>query len=140
MPVTPDKAGEPVGFARGPGSGRLAPRAPADLGHPVTIPFSSPRRQPCSRLLKSCLYVSESGLVTGPTIKRDGFGFPLNDYKLLEKVIDRCLRAGCKTNKSEIVRAGLHLLADKNSQELVTIVSSLERLKPGPKQRNRRVR
>jgi hypothetical protein len=95
---------------------------------PETLPKPPERTLPgsTSPLRRETMHISD-------TIKRDGFGFPLSDYKLLEQMIDRCMRAGCKTNKSEIVRAGLRLLAGKSTEELVTIIGSLERLKPGPK-------
>jgi hypothetical protein len=46
-------------------------------------------------------------------------------------VKERCLEAGVRIKKSEILRAGLLLLANKSPKELLAAVAKLEAVKTG---------
>lgn len=66
-----------------------------------------------------------------PKIVRDTFTIPEGDYALIAKVKKDCMKAGVEANKSEIVRAGLKLLAGMNQTELKDALGAVERLMPG---------
>ena len=64
-------------------------------------------------------------------VVRDSFSFPTHDHQRIDALLSDVLRHGIRSNKSEIVRAGLiafeQLPADKRNQ----IVQSLEKPKQG---------
>lgn len=66
-----------------------------------------------------------------PKIVRDTFTIPEGDYALISKVKKDCMKAGVEANKSEIVRAGLKLLAGMNQTDLKQALGAVERLTPG---------
>jgi hypothetical protein len=78
---------------------------------------------------------AEEGRAPAPTPKervvRDSFSFPPHDHQRIDALLSDVLRHGIRSNKSEIVRAGLiafeQLPADKRNQ----IVQSLEKPKQG---------
>lgn len=64
-------------------------------------------------------------------VVRDSFTFPVEDIELIRDLMSRCLNSALSTNKSEIIRAGLHVLSEMTDDELVEAVKSLERVKTG---------
>ena len=62
---------------------------------------------------------------------RDSFTLPENDYALIEKIKIHCMKAGIDANKSEIIRAGLHVLSSMNQNDLKNSMSLVNRIKPG---------
>ena len=66
-----------------------------------------------------------------PKVVRDCFTIPEADYNLITTIKEKCLKLGFDTNKGEIVRAGLKMLAELKSDELRKAVESVERLKTG---------
>jgi plasmid stability protein len=64
---------------------------------------------------------------------RDTFSMPPDDHKLIEQLRVRAAREGRNTNKSEVIRAGLHALDSLQSAQLVELLEGLERVKPGRK-------
>jgi hypothetical protein len=67
---------------------------------------------------------------------RDSFTMPEADYRLIDPLKKRCMRAGVGINKSELLRVGLQALTRMSDRELAQLVESLPRVKPGrrPKQ------
>ncbi len=66
-----------------------------------------------------------------PKIIRDSFTLPENDYRLIGKIKQECMRGGIDTNKSEIVRAGLKILAEMNRGELKEAFRRVEKIRVG---------
>lgn len=66
-----------------------------------------------------------------PKVIRDSFTLPENDYRLITKIKQECMRSGIDTNKSEIVRAGLKVLADMNRRELQEAFATVDKIKTG---------
>lgn len=64
-------------------------------------------------------------------VVRDTFSMPLNDYELIDKVKQRCLRLGLDTTRSEIVRAGIKHLSEIAEDNLTEILAKIVKLKPG---------
>ncbi len=62
---------------------------------------------------------------------RDTFSFPEFDHALLFQLQARCLEAGHHASKSELVRAGLKVLIQMNSTDLLSAARAVEKLKPG---------
>lgn len=62
---------------------------------------------------------------------RDSFTLPTVDYELIAALRQRCLNSAVSATKSEIVRAGLHVLSDLSDQELMAAISHLAKVKTG---------
>jgi hypothetical protein len=56
---------------------------------------------------------------------------PQSDYGMISELRERLLRQGVSVTKSEVLRAGLHALDALSDHDLIRIVKSLEKLKPG---------
>lgn len=64
-------------------------------------------------------------------VLRDSFTMPKSDYAKLAELKQRCLDAGVHIKKSEILRAGLQLLAASSPKQLLSAVSKVEAIKTG---------
>jgi len=62
---------------------------------------------------------------------RDSFSFPEQDYLKISELKKACLAEGIHVKKSEILRAGLHLLTQLNLAELKTAVDQVEKIRTG---------
>ncbi|MFA5920746.1 MAG: hypothetical protein WC856_05590 [Methylococcaceae bacterium] len=62
---------------------------------------------------------------------RDSFSFPEQDYLKISELKKTCLAAGIHVKKSEILRAGLHLLTKLNLAELKEAVDQVEKVQTG---------
>lgn len=64
-------------------------------------------------------------------VVRDSFTMPKSDYAKIAELKQRCLEEGISVKKSELLRAGLLLLAAAPSKRLVAAVSAVEAVKTG---------
>jgi hypothetical protein len=62
---------------------------------------------------------------------RDSFSFPEQDYLKISELKKTCLAEGIHVKKSEILRAGLHLLTQLNLAELKIAVDQVEKVQTG---------
>ena len=62
---------------------------------------------------------------------RDSFSFPVQDYLKISELKKTCLAAGIHVKKSEILRAGIHLLTQLNLDELKKAVDQVEKIQTG---------
>ena len=62
---------------------------------------------------------------------RDSFSFPEQDYLKISELKKTCLAEGIHVKKSEILRAGLHLLTKLNLDELKIAVDQVEKIQTG---------
>lgn len=62
---------------------------------------------------------------------RDSFTLPSGDYELIAIIRQRCLESAVNATKSEVVRAGLHILQSLSDEELIGAIESLEKVKTG---------
>lgn len=62
---------------------------------------------------------------------RDSFSFPEQDYLKISELKKTCLAAGIHVKKSEILRAGLHLLSKLSLAELKQAVEQVEKVQTG---------
>jgi hypothetical protein len=66
-----------------------------------------------------------------PRLVRDGFTMPESDFALIAALKARALRAGRETKKSEVLRAGLHVLHALGDAALLDTLGRLLPLKTG---------
>lgn len=64
---------------------------------------------------------------------RDAFTFPPGDHALFVVIQKKAFEAGIQINKSEVVRAGLHLLEGMSNKDLAQALGKIEKLKTGRK-------
>ena len=64
-------------------------------------------------------------------VVRDSFTMPKSDYAKIAELKQRCLDAGIPVKKSELLRAGLNLLAVSPAKRLISAVQELEAVKTG---------
>ena len=62
---------------------------------------------------------------------RDSFTFPETDYRKISELKKACLGLGINAKKSEILRAGLHVLASLDKAKLKEVISRIEKIKTG---------
>ena len=67
---------------------------------------------------------------------RETFSMPASDFHLIEKIRDRDPALAARSTKSEIVRAGIHVLSGMSDQDLEQTLTQIERLKTGRPGRN----
>jgi hypothetical protein len=69
--------------------------------------------------------------MTESEIERRTFTIPTSDLELLQQIRKRYLKAGEDVNKSEIVRAGIHVLSKMSDQDLIKNISSIPKYTVG---------
>jgi len=66
-----------------------------------------------------------------PTLVRDSFTMPEQEYAVLLEVKQACLRAGIDVKKSELLRIGVALLGQLDLTTLQAVLAALPQLKTG---------
>lgn len=66
-----------------------------------------------------------------PTLVRDSFTMPEQEYAVLAEVKAACLRAGIEVKKSELLRIGVALLGQVDIATLKAVLAALPQLKTG---------
>jgi hypothetical protein len=64
-------------------------------------------------------------------VVRDSFTMPQNEYQKIAEIKTACLKAKMHVKKSEVLRAGLKVLAGLDSARLKLVLKSLEKIKTG---------
>jgi hypothetical protein len=64
-------------------------------------------------------------------VVRDSFTMPENEYQKIAEIKEACLKAGLAVKKSEVLRAGLQVLAGLSSAQLKRALGGLEKIKTG---------
>jgi hypothetical protein len=64
-------------------------------------------------------------------VVRDSFTMPQNEYARIAQIKNTCLKAKMHVKKSEVLRAGLILLAELKVAQLKRALGSLEKIKTG---------
>ncbi len=74
---------------------------------------------------------AKRGKIAKVKVIRDSFSFPEQDYLKISELKKTCLATGVHVKKSEILRAGLHVLSKLNLDELKQAVEEVEKVKTG---------
>jgi hypothetical protein len=64
-------------------------------------------------------------------VVRDSFTMPQSEYQKIAEIKAACLKAKMHVKKSEVLRAGLKLLAELNATKLTQVLNNLEKIKTG---------
>ena len=87
--------------------------------------------EPTKRTNKLHSPISESEPKAPQKVVRDSFSMIQQDYKLIDAIIERCLKKGLKANKSQVLRAGLHALDGATDKDLVKVFENLVAVRTG---------
>lgn len=69
-------------------------------------------------------------------VMRDSFTMPQVEYQKIAEIKATCLKAKMHVKKSEVLRAGLKLLAELSTPQLKQVLDSLEKIKTGRPQKH----
>ncbi|MEX3940054.1 hypothetical protein AB4Y44_11005 [Paraburkholderia sp. BR10937] len=128
--ATRDRSGKRPHASPGEGTG-----AATDSGKTAKTPQTAPKPQSRKTVLaedapqRVARHRKEH--VKQEKVVRDTFTMPREDYERLTILKQRCLDAGMAVKKSELVRAGLLLLASGPTKRLLTAVKAVEPVKTG---------
>ncbi len=64
-------------------------------------------------------------------VVRDSFTMPRPDYDIIAEIKQKALKAGLHVKKSELLRAGLHVLVKLSGAQLKQTLAGLEKIKTG---------
>lgn len=64
-------------------------------------------------------------------VVRDSFTMPQADYDIIAEIKQKTLKTGLHVKKSELLRAGLHVLAKLSIAQLKQTLAGLEKIKTG---------
>lgn len=97
----------------------------------VSPPAIEPVRAPAKSSPVTTAEVEKGKTGHKPKLVRDSFKIPQQEYIAFHDLKARCLTAGRVVKKSELVRAGLIALLTLTDDQLIELISSLEKLKAG---------
>ena len=113
-----------------------APAAAAAVAAPDAEPASTKAAKPKRAKPVDAAPVSPAAEVKAKRARkekvvRDSFTMPKSDYEKIASLKQKCLDAGVSVKKSELLRAGLHLLDSAPAKRLVAAISAVETVKTG---------
>lgn len=122
--ATPRKPG-----ARKPATTRVAAKPVSRKPIARKAPVKTARKSPVA--VKAAPVVRKAVDTKKVKMVRDSFSFPAHEYELLGEMKKRALKLGREFKKSEILRAGIVLLANMADRSLVAALAKVERVKTG---------
>ena len=99
------------------------PAAPKPAPKAVAKPAAKPAAKPVVQ--------AKAAKPKASKVIRDSFTFPETDYRKISELKKACLGLGINAKKSEILRAGLHVLASLDKAKLKDAISRIEKIKTG---------
>ena len=70
-------------------------------------------------------------------VARDSFSMPVGEHKRIKALRDALVKAGCEASKSEVLRAGVALLAGRGLGEIIQLISQLPKVPKGKRSKKR---
>lgn len=118
---------------------RAAPKTPAatakaPIAKPASTPKSAapqPKKPAVKRVAKGSAPASAKPVKVKLKLVRDSFTMPQTDFELIDVLKQRALGFRHPVKKSELLRAGLQVLADLPPAQLEAALSRIPSLKPG---------
>lgn len=100
-------------------------------GSAGTAKASAPSSVPAKPVLVAADGAQAGNAPKKPKLVRDGFTMPESDFALIAALKARAVKAGRETKKSEILRAGLQLLATQDDAGVMAALGRLQSIKTG---------
>ncbi len=98
---------------------------------PVTKKAPVPRKPATARATPEKRVKKEKKSDGKIKVIRDSFTMPQNDYDLIAEIKQKMIKTGLHVKKSELLRAGLHVLSKLSATQLKQTVANLEKIKTG---------
>jgi hypothetical protein len=142
-PAAPAAAPKKAPAARKAAAPKAAPKAapakraaakPAATKASAPVKASPAKKAPVAKkapAAKKATPVVEKATKAKVKLVRDGFTMPANDFALIDTLKERALGFRRPTKKSELLRAGLQVLAGLSATQLQAALARLEPLKTG---------
>lgn len=94
---------------------------------------SVPKKSPAKSGVSASSLQAEKKTKKGHKVKvvRDSFTMPQIEYQKIAEIKAICLKAKLHVKKSEVLRAGLKVLAKLNAAQLKNVLNGLEKVKTG---------
>ena len=109
---------------------KTAPAAPAPAASPAAAKTKPKAAKPLAAPAPATA-VAKPPKKPKPVLIRDGFTMPETDFGLIATLKKRAAAAGRESKKSELLRAGLQVLAALDAKALVAALGALEPVKIG---------
>jgi hypothetical protein len=103
------------------------PAAPAR--RPATATSAKPAAKPAKKDKKA--RKGNGKLEPKMKVIRDSFTMPQKDYAKIGELKEVCLKADMHVKKSELLRAGLHVLGKLSTAQLKQTIAQMEQIKTG---------
>jgi hypothetical protein len=107
-------------------SKKVAKKSPAEKFNAIIEPAKA--NEAIEKTVKS---TTKKTKIPKVKVIRDSFSFPEQDYLKISELKKTCLAAGIHVKKSEILRAGLHLLTGLKLADLKIAVENVEKVQTG---------
>jgi hypothetical protein len=117
-------------------SGPARPESPKGAAKKAAIPARAPKQTDASKRTARGKVPKQSPRLR-PQLVRDSFTMPEADFAFIAILKSKALDARRATKKSELLRAGLRVLAALNSMALVAALDDLEPVKTGRPKKGR---
>jgi hypothetical protein len=105
---------------------------PAAAAQPAApVPKARPKAAPVAKTEPSPGKVGKKPVKPRPVLVRDSFTMPEADFALIARLKSTALGARRAAKKSELLRAGLQILAGLDAESLVVVLDQLEAVKTG---------
>lgn len=118
---TPRKAAPPARKTAAPAPRALRPTAKPAPSSAKPAVASAPKANKTDKVEKA----------KKPKLVRDSFTIPKSEYVVLQELKQRAAKAGAPAKKSELLRAGLKLLASMQEPAFVAALGAVPALKTG---------
>ncbi|ALK96645.2 hypothetical protein AM586_10545 [Massilia sp. WG5] len=122
----PAKAAAKKPAARNPSPSKPASRVARAAAKAVAGPAPKGRASRAGELARP-----DAAAQARPTLVRDSFTMPEQEYAVLGAVKQACLKAGFEVKKSELLRIGVALLGQLDVASLRAVLGGLPQLKTG---------
>jgi hypothetical protein len=97
----------------------------------ATVPKAPPKAAPVAKAEPLPGKVGKKPVKPRPVLVRDSFTMPEGDFALIAQLKSTALGARRAAKKSELLRAGLQILAGLDAESLVVVLDRLEAVKTG---------
>ena len=112
----------------------VAPKAPAKKSKPAPVarPTAKAKAKPAGKAPEAAPVVADKpAKAHKPKLVRDSFTIPKDEYVVLEALKRRALGLEHHVRKSELLRAGIQVLAAMNDKALLKAIGAVPTLKTG---------
>lgn len=110
---------------------KAAPARAAAKAVPMRPPAAPPAKKVVTAVPKTAAGATKPAKPKKPKLVRDSFTIPKTEYAVIQELKQRSAKAGAAAKKSELLRAGIKLLAGMSDAALVAALAAVPAIKTG---------